>query len=78
MDMRKRRNETQQDVANAIGVTRQYYALIEDGSRQRRMDITLAGLISGHFGVAIGEIVAQEQALHKAESASGAGENKKP
>ena len=60
IDMRKQRNESQQDVATGIGISRQYYALIEDGARQKRMDIALAALLAGHFGVPVSTIVENE------------------
>lgn len=63
IQMRAQRGESQQDVANALGITRQYYGYIEDGSRQKRMDIMLAGLISVHFGVSVSEIFDFEKAL---------------
>lgn len=40
--LREQRNETQQLVADSIGLTRQYYQQIESGDRQKRMDIVLA------------------------------------
>lgn len=61
VEMRTQRNESQQDVATALGITRQYYSLIEDGSRQKRMDIALAAMLAEHFGVPLNEIVNAEQ-----------------
>ena len=66
VDLREQRNETQQDVAGAIGVSRQYYSMIEDGSRQKRMDIALVGLLANHFGVPMTEIIEKEQENQKA------------
>lgn len=61
--IRKQRGETQQAVADALGITRQYYALIEDGTRQKRMDIMFAERLSKHFGVPLNDIFKFESAL---------------
>lgn len=61
--IRKQRGETQQAAADALGITRQYYALIEDGARQKRMDIVFAEKLSKHFGVPLNDIFDFERAL---------------
>lgn len=60
INWRKQRNESQQDVAESVGVSRQYYAMIEDGSRQRKMDVTLVTALAKHFGVPASDIVELE------------------
>lgn len=60
VELRKERKETQQDVANAIGITRQYYQMIEGGERQKRMDIVLASKLAEHFERPVGYIIQQE------------------
>ena len=48
----KRRNElnlSQQDVANSIGISRQYFNSIENGTRQKKMDITLVASYGGKY-----------------------------
>ena len=57
---RRQRNESQQDVADSVGVSRQYYAMIEDGSRQKKMDVTLLTALARHFDVSAAEIVEME------------------
>lgn len=47
--LREQRNETQQLVADSIGLTRQYYQQIESGDRQKRMDIVLATKLADHL-----------------------------
>ena len=42
IEARKKKGLTQQNVADAVGVSRQYYNMIENGERQQQMDITLA------------------------------------
>lgn len=72
IDLRAQRNESQQDVADGIGVSRQYYSLIEDGSRQKRMDISLASLLAAHFKVPVSRIIEQEQEM-TTDAANGGG-----
>lgn len=62
--LREQRNETQQDVANALGISRQYYAMIEDGSRQKRMDILLVSRIADHFDMAVSDVIALEKEMN--------------
>lgn len=61
--LREQRNETQQIVADSLGLTRQYYQQIETGERQKRMDIALATKLASHFEVELGEIIRQETLL---------------
>lgn len=61
VDLREKQNESQQDVANALGISRQYYCMIESGVRQKRMDVVLVTALANHFGVSAAEILAFEQ-----------------
>lgn len=65
--LRTQRNESQQDVADALGISRQYYSLIENGDRQKKMDIALISAIATHFGLSMAEIVKYEQELTQLE-----------
>ena len=47
---------SQQEVANNLNLTRQYYALIETGKRQKSLDILLAKKISNLFGISLEQI----------------------
>ncbi len=69
IDMREQRNETQQDVANALGISRQYYAMIERGERQQTLDLMIAVGLATHFGVPVSTIVSQENLRFKKEGA---------
>lgn len=69
VELREKRNESQQDVAAALGISRQYYCMIENGDRQKRMDVTLIAGIANHFGVPVTEIVSFEQAVGAQDSA---------
>ena len=55
---------TMQDVADKLGISRQYYEMIESGDRQRKMDITLISGLSMLFSVSMEEIAENEKALY--------------
>lgn len=71
--LKKMRNEmglTMQAMGDALGMSRQYYNLIETGVSQKRMDITLVRKIADIFGVTLEDIARFEQAwLAEAEEA---------
>lgn len=69
IEAREKAGLTQQDVANRIGISRQYYQMIETGERQKRMDLSLAGGLSAILNIPITEIVQKESAVPDAEGA---------
>lgn len=58
--LRCEKQMTMQDVADHIGISKQYYQMIENGERQRKMDVTLATMFSALFGIPIEEIIRLE------------------
>lgn len=60
--LREEKQMSMQDVADKIGISRQYYQMIEYGERQKKMDITLVKKISDVFNVPLSEIISEEQA----------------
>lgn len=52
---------TMQDMGDALGISRQYYNLIETGVSQKRMDITMVRRIADVFGATLDEIAQREQ-----------------
>lgn len=60
--LREEKQMSMQDVADKIGISRQYYQMIECGERQKKMDITLVKKISDVFNVPLSEIISEEQA----------------
>lgn len=67
--MRTEMGLTMQDMGDALGMSRQYYNLIEIGVSQKRMDITLVRRIADIFGVTLEDIARFEQAwLAEAEA----------
>lgn len=67
IEAREKAGLTQQDVANRIGISRQYYQMVETGERQKRMDLSLAGGLSAILNIPITEIVQKESAVPDAE-----------
>ena len=63
VDLREKHGESQQDVADALGISRQYYQMIETGERQKKMDTTLVIGIAQHFSVSAAEIIECEQTI---------------
>lgn len=61
--LRKKRNESQQDVASSVGISRQYYDMIEKAARQRKMDIVLVMALAKHFSIPATTILAEEEKL---------------
>ena len=68
--LRTEKGLTMQDMADAFGITRQYYNLIEAGESQKRMDITLCTKIGDLFGIPLTEVAAHEQAFREAVEAA--------
>jgi len=70
-NLRINSNMTMQDVADAFGITKQYYEMIESGDRQKKMDVTLVAKISSLFNVPIERIAMYEQEImNRKENAS--------
>lgn len=63
--MRESRGLSLQDMADKIGISRQYYQLIENGERQKKMDITLVKSIATIFCVPLETIIEQENIILK-------------
>ena len=65
IEARKKKGLTQQNVADAVGVSRQYYNMIENGERQQQMDITLATKLAEALEMELIDIVQAETLLRK-------------
>lgn len=61
--LRTERNMTMQDVADAFGISRQYYEMIESGDRQKKMDFTFITKISTLFCIPLEQIAKFEQEI---------------
>ena len=58
--MRIQHDLSQQEVADKVGVSREYYRLIEAGKRQKHMDLTLITRFAEAFDENVYEILAAE------------------
>ena len=60
-DLRNQQGYTMKAVAEKLGISESYYCAIENGERQKRMDMVLASGLSVIFGVPMAEIVTLEK-----------------
>ena len=63
--LRLERGETMEDVAKALGITRQYYEMIEKGKRKKSLDIQTINRLALHFDVPMSVLADYE--LHRRE-----------
>ena len=54
---------TMKDVADKLNISESYYCSIENGIRQKKMDVSLAASLSAIFGLPISQIIENEMAL---------------
>lgn len=59
--LRAEKGLSMQDIADRIGISKQYYQLIESGERQQNMDITLAVKIASAFNIPVERIINEEK-----------------
>ena len=62
--LRESSGMSQQEVADKIGISKQYYQMIESGERQRKMDITLVKSLASIFNLSIEDICNYEANLN--------------
>ncbi len=58
--LREEKGLSQQNVADKLGISRQYYQMIETGDRQKKMDLSIAGGLASILGVSLMEILKLE------------------
>lgn len=61
--LRENKGMSMQDVADKIGISRQYYQQIEAGERQKKMDITLVIALSNLFDISAEQIISNEESI---------------
>ena len=59
-EKRTERNMTMKDIAEKLGISESYYCSIENGERQKKMDITLVAGLSVALEVPVSEIMKSE------------------
>lgn len=63
VELRLKKGLSQQDLAERLGISRQYYQMIERGERQKRLDLALAGALAALLEVNVMDIQRFESAL---------------
>ncbi len=59
--IRKDRRMTMKDMGVKLGISESYYCAIENGERQKRMDLALAASLAAVLGLAVAQVVAYEE-----------------
>lgn len=60
-ELRKKNNMTQQDVADMLRISRQYYGFVEKGERKQEMSISMMCKLSEVFNVPVSELISSER-----------------
>ena len=63
--LRKEKNLTQKELARKLDVSESYYNQIENGERQKKMDISLVNRLSLVLGIPITTIIKHENELRR-------------
>ena len=63
VSLRNEHGYSQQDVADKLNISRQYYQMIESGERQKKMDISLASGIATLYGISVMDVENFEKAI---------------
>ena len=63
VSLRNEHGYSQQDVADRLNISRQYYQMIETGERQKKMDISLASGIATLYGISVMDVENFEKAI---------------
>ena len=56
VSLRNEHGYSQQDVADKLNISRQYYQMIEAGERQKKMDSSLASSIATLYGISVMDV----------------------
>ena len=61
--LRCKKGLSQQEIADKLEIAQQYYSLIENGERQKDLDLSLVINLAKIFGVSVDYIIAEEEKL---------------
>ncbi|MBD5112894.1 MAG: helix-turn-helix transcriptional regulator [Ruminococcaceae bacterium] len=61
--LRKEKNLTQKQLAKKLDISESYYNQIENGERQKRMDITVIDRLSKALGIPASDIIRYESEI---------------
>lgn len=63
VNLRKAKNFTQKQLSEKLDISESYYNQIENGERQKRMDITLISRLSKVLGISVSKLIEYEENL---------------
>ena len=64
-EARTNKGLTMKDIASKLGISESYYCAIENGERQKNMDLTLVSGLSTALGISVSRIVKYEKEVVK-------------
>jgi transcriptional regulator with XRE-family HTH domain len=64
-ELRERGNLTQTEIANSLELSQNYYSNIENGERQKDLDLSLVIKLAKIFNVSVDYIIAEEEKLRR-------------
>lgn len=67
-DLRESKGFTQQNVADYLGITKQYYQMVESGNRAKDLTTSIVMSLATLFEISAIEIMRREQAYQKEAS----------
>lgn len=59
--LRKEKNLTQKQLAEKLDISESYYNQIENGERQKRMNVTIIDRLSKALDISVGDIIRYER-----------------
>ncbi len=66
--LRKEKNLTQKQLAEKLDISESYYNQIENGERQKRMDITVIDRLSKALDISVEDIIRRENEIKEDKS----------
>lgn len=65
--LRKEKNFTQKQIADKLDISESYYNQIENGERQKRMDITIIDRLAKALNISVSDIIRYENEINQEE-----------
>lgn len=63
-DLRTKKKLTMKEIGSKLGISESYYCAIENGCRQKKMDMVLISGLSSVLGISVSKIVQLENEYH--------------
>lgn len=64
-NLRTEKQMTMKELGAKLGISESYYCAIENGERQKKMDLVLVSSLSSALGVSVSRIVRSEEEYQK-------------